>query len=151
MYPWCKGDYHIKNVVRSVAFSEIEEELTKLKKRKIARCLAYTNVKVTKKFSLSFLIVKSKMHWTNPLLLYLALKGLTLSKSLRLHQDSEDAKNKAAMIELQFEGKRLWGPYDDKDKEFASLQSTLAEAQEDNKDMEKNIMKMWCKWRSKRK
>lgn len=52
----------VKIVVRSVAFPKIEEELTKLKKRKIARCLAYTNIKVTKKFPLSFLIVKSKMQ-----------------------------------------------------------------------------------------
>jgi isopentenyl phosphate kinase len=52
----------VKNVVQSVAFPKIEEELTKLKKQKIARCLAYTNVKVMKMFPLSFLIVKSKMQ-----------------------------------------------------------------------------------------
>jgi hypothetical protein len=38
---------------------------------------------------------------------------------------------------LQFEGKRLLDSCDDKDKEFASLQSALTEAQEENNDIEK--------------
>jgi hypothetical protein len=36
----------VKNVVRNIGFLKIEHELCKLKKHKIAQCLAHMNIKV---------------------------------------------------------------------------------------------------------